>query len=234
MHGERNLLRALTLVVVLAAGHEAWAAPVIARIEPAQATALGRSIAIKIHGSGFAPGDQVELRREDVPALRGRSVRVRSDSMSGDREIDITVPAEWMREPGILLMHVVSTRGEASNSATLPLLALRLTPGHPLDALPSVRAVPDAVRVEKWIPVTIRGGPFEAGMRYAVTNLNPPVAGRCGSVLVPHGRLEVIDSTTARISVFVGCFTENPIRAFRLMDRSGDAITAWIKIEETR
>lgn len=210
----------------------AWAAPVISRLEPAEAMAMGRSFTLKVHGSGFALGDQVELRRDDVPALSGRTQRIRAGSAAGDYRIEITVPVEWTRDPGVLLVNVRSDRGEVSNGAALPLSPLRLTPGRPADALPArIAAVPDPVTVRQKIPVTIRGGPFAVGMRYEVTNHNPPIPGRCGNVPYLRDRLEVVDSSAARVWVYIGCFAEGPHTGFRLLDEHGRAVTDWIKVE---
>jgi hypothetical protein len=65
----------------------AWAAPVLLRAEPERALAPARGLLVKLHGSGFEAGDQVELMRADVPALRGHTARIRgamaNDSVSG-------------------------------------------------------------------------------------------------------------------------------------------------------
>lgn len=210
----------------------AWATPVISRLEPAEAMAMGRSFTLKVHGSGFALGDQIELRRDDVPALSGRTQRIRAGSTAGDYRIEITVPAEWTRDPGVLLINVRSVRGEVSSGAALPLTPFRLTPGRTEDVLRTrVSATPEPVTVRQRYPVTIRGGPFAAGMRYEVTNHNPPIPGRCGNVPYLRDRLEVVDSGTARIGVYIGCFAEGPLTGFRLLDEHGRAVTDWIRVE---
>lgn len=87
----------------------AWAAPVLLRAEPERALAPARGLLVKLHGSGFELGDQVELMRADVPALRGRTARIRG-SMVGDYRHEVVLPDEWTREPGELQMRIVSSR----------------------------------------------------------------------------------------------------------------------------
>lgn len=209
-----------------------WAAPVLSRVEPERALAPARGLLVKLHGSGFELGDQVELMRADVPALRGRTVRIRG-AMAGDYRHDVVLPDEWTREPGEVQMRIVSSRRESSGWAVLRLTSLLLTPGSPLGVLPArVAAAPDSVTVPRErlsLPVTLRGGPFEAGMSYEVM-VNRATGGRwCtkGRFARPH--LEMMSSTTASISVSICCLVEGETE-FRLYNSSSRLVTDWIPI----
>jgi len=209
----------------------AWAAPVLSRVEPDRATAPARGLLVKLHGSGFDLGDQVELMRADVPALRGSTARIRSGSMAGDYRHEVVLPDEWTREPGELQMRVVSARREASGWAILRLTALMLTPGSPIGVLPArVAATPDPVTIPQILvlPVTIRGGPFEAGMTYEVM-VNRMAGGHSCTKLLHRPRLEVMSPTTASISVGICCLVEGETE-FRLYNSGGRLVTDWIRI----
>jgi len=118
----------------------AWAAPVLSRIEPDRALAPARGLLVKLHGSGFELGDQVELMRADVPALRGRTARIRG-AMAGEYRHEVVLPDEWTRDPGELQMRVVSSRRETSAWAVLKLTSPVLTPGRPLTEPPPPQPV---------------------------------------------------------------------------------------------
>ncbi|MBI4381333.1 MAG: hypothetical protein HY574_09100 [candidate division NC10 bacterium] len=209
----------------------AWAAPVLSRVEPDRALAPARGLLVKLHGSGFELGDQVELMRADVAALRGSTARIRG-SMIGDYRYEVVLPDEWTREPGELQMRIVSSRREASGWAILRLTALMLTPGSPIGALPArVAATPDSVTVPReslGLPVTIRGGPFESGMTYSVM-VNRVAGGHSCTKLLHRPRLEVMGSTTARMTVSICCLIEGQTE-FRLFNTSDRPVTEWIPI----
>jgi hypothetical protein len=209
----------------------AWAAPVVSRIEPDRALAPVRGLLVKLHGSGFDLGDQVELMRADVPALRGRTVRIRG-AMAGDYRHEVVLPDEWTREPGELQMRIVSSRRESSGWAVLRLTSLLLTPGSPIGGLPvRVGAAPDPVTIPRetlGLPVTIRGGPFEAGMTYEVM-VNRMAGGHSCTKLLHRPRLEVMSPTTASISVGICCLVEGETE-FRLYNSGGRLVTDWIRI----
>jgi len=207
-----------------------WAAPVLSRVEPDRALAPARGLLVKLHGSGFELGDQVELMRADVPALRGSTARIRSGSMAGDYRHEVVLPDEWTREPGELQMRVVSARREASGWAILRLTALMLTPGSPIGVLPArVAATPDPVTIPLTLelPVTIRGGPFEAGMTYEVM-VNLAITGRHDCTKGPRRHLEIMSPTTASIRVNICCFRGQA--EFRLFNSSDRLVTDWIRI----
>jgi len=210
----------------------AWAAPVLSRAEPDRALAPARGLLVKLHGSGFEAGDQVELMRADVPALRGRTARIRG-AMAGDYRHEVVLPDEWTREPGEVQMRIVSSRREASGWAVLRLTSLLLPPGRLVgEARPPVAATPDSVTVPRellGLPVTIRGGPFEAGMTYAVM-VNRTAGGHpCTKLGYGRPRLEVISPTTAKITVDICCLIEGQAE-FRLYDSSDRPVTDWVRI----
>ena len=118
----------------------AWAAPVLSRVEPDRALASARGLLVKLHGSGFELGNQVELMRADVPALRGRTAHIRG-AMAGEYRHEVVLPDEWTRDPGELQMRVVSSRRETSAWAVLKLTSPVLTPGRPLTEPPPPQPV---------------------------------------------------------------------------------------------
>jgi len=213
----------------------AWAAPVLSRIEPDRALAPARDLLVKLHGSGFEIGDQVEVMRADVSALRGRTARIRG-AMAGDYRHEVVLPDEWTREPGELQMRVVSSRRESSAWAVLRLTSLLPPPARPIGgARPPVTATPDSVTVPReslGLPVTIRGGPFEVGMTYSVM-VNRTAGGRSCTKLVHPPRLEVMSPTTARITVGICCLLEGDTE-FRLYDSSDRPVTEWVRIPGSR
>ena len=211
-----------------------WAVPVLSRVEPDRALAPARGLLVKLHGSGFDLGDQVELMRADVSALRGRTARIRG-AMIGDYRHEVVLPDEWTREPGELQMRIVSSRRESSGWVVLRLTSLLLTPGSPIGVLPArVAAAPDPVTIPREIlglPITIRGGPFEAGMTYEVM-VNRAAGGRhCtkGGIGLRRPRLEVMSPTTAKITVNICCLIEGQAE-FRLFNSSDRPVTEWIPI----
>jgi hypothetical protein len=228
-----SLWRQVVLVVVLLGMGTipSWAAPVLSRVEPDRALAPARGLLVKLHGSGFELGDQVELMRADVPALRGRTARIRG-AMVGDYRHEVVLPDEWTREPGELQMRVVSSRREASGWVVLRLTSLLLTPGSPLGVLPArVAAAPDPVTIPREIlglPITIRGGPFEAGMTYSVM-VNRTAGGHSCTKLLHRPRLEVMSPTTAKITVDICCLIEGQAE-FRVFNSSDRPVTEWIPI----
>lgn len=169
--------------------------------------------------------------RADVPALRGRTARIRG-SMVGDYRHEVVLPDEWTREPGELQMRIVSSRRDMSGWAILRLTSLLLTPGSPLGALPArVAATPDPVTIPREIlglPITIRGGPFEAGMTYSVM-VNRTAGGHSCTKLLHPPRLEVMSPTTAKITVNICCLIEGQTE-FRLFNSSDRPVTDWIPI----
>lgn len=212
----------------------AWAAPVLSRIEPDRAVAPARGLLVKLHGSGFEIGDQVELMRADVPALVGRTARIRG-AMGGDSGGDrheVVLPDEWTHDPGELQMRVVSSRRETSAWVVLRLVALLLTPGRAIPDLPrQLMATPDAVTVPcdrlSFLPVTLHGGLFVAGMTYEVKIRFPTT----GYIYTNPSRpsLEVTSPTAARIMVD-GCYLLSGESEYRLYDASGRRLTDWIRI----